>query len=129
MWFQPKFGANIQTTVIRMCYHKIQQYYDQNLWKLFLYCKFIFSAAFCQCLWAGCPILPSVFLLKFYSSDAFSQHPNVFKPESTFNQTPVDFFYLENMTSYLTYITATLRALFAGCGYTVSVLILAGFIF
>ena len=36
-----------------------------------------------------------------------------FKPEKTFKQTRVNFFYRENMTSFLNYVTATLRALFA----------------
>ena len=42
-------------------YHKIQPYYDQ--WKMFLYRKFLFSVPLRPCLWAGCAILPSVFLV------------------------------------------------------------------
>ena len=41
---------------------------------------------------------------------------NVFKPESTFKQTRVNVFTAKNMTSFLNYVTATLRALFAWRG-------------
>ena len=51
-----------------------------------------------------------------HRSDAFSRCKNLFKHESTFKQARVDFFYRENMTSFLNYVTATLRALFAWRG-------------
>ena len=34
----------------------------------FLYSKYIFSVPFCQCDWAGCHILPSVFLYRYCMS-------------------------------------------------------------
>ena len=61
------FSTQILTKIYRPrlkeCdYHETQQYYDQNKWKLFLYCKSIFFVSFWQYLWDGCPILPAVFL-------------------------------------------------------------------
>ena len=49
-------------------------------------------------------------------STNFTQRQKRFKQENTFKQTCVDFFYLENMTSFLNYVTATIRALFAWRG-------------
>ena len=47
-----------------------------------------------------------------HCSEAFSWRKTLFKQEN-FKQTRVDFFYRENMTSFLNNVTATLRALFA----------------
>ena len=47
---------------------------------------------------------------------ALARRHKHFKPERTFKQTRVDFVYRVNMTSYLNYVTATLRALFAWRG-------------
>ena len=49
-------------------------------------------------------------------SDVFARRQKLFKPESIFKQTRVNIFYRENMTSFLKYVTATLRALFAWRG-------------
>ena len=46
----------------------------------------------------------------------FTQRHKLFKQENSFKQTRVDFFNRENMTSFLNYVTATLRALFAWRG-------------
>ena len=48
--------------------------------------------------------------------DVFSRRQKLCKPESIFKQTCVNFFYRQNMTSFLNYITATLRALFGWHG-------------
>ena len=47
-----------------------------------------------------------------HDSNIFARRHKLCKPESIFKQTRVNFFYRENMTSFLNYITATLRALF-----------------
>ena len=49
-------------------------------------------------------------------SDVFASRQNLCKPQSIFKQTRVNCFYRENMTSFLNYVTATLRALFAWRG-------------
>ena len=51
-----------------------------------------------------------------HCSDCFARHHKLCKPESIFKQTRVNFFYRVNMTSFLNYVTATLRALFAWRG-------------
>ena len=54
-----------------------------------------------------------VLFFKFYSVPMrLCDVKNHFKAENTFKQTR-SFFYRENMTSFLNYVTATLRALFA----------------
>ena len=51
-------------------------------------------------------------------SGEFARRQKLFKPENTFKQTGVSFFYRKNMMSFLNYmyVTDTLRALFARCG-------------
>ena len=49
-------------------------------------------------------------------SNVFARRQKLYKPENIFKQTRVNFFYRENMTSFLNYVTATLRALFAWRG-------------
>ena len=51
-----------------------------------------------------------------HGSDVFARRQILCKPESIFKQTRVNFFYRENMTSFLNYVTAMLRALFAWRG-------------
>ena len=51
-----------------------------------------------------------------HCSNVFASHQKLFKPENIFEQTRVNFFYRENMTSFLNYVTATLRALFVWRG-------------
>ena len=46
----------------------------------------------------------------------FASGQKLFKPENILEQTRVNFFYRENMTSFLNYTTTTLRALFAWHG-------------
>ena len=46
-------------------------------------------------------------------SDIFARHQKLCKPESIFKQSYVNFFYYENMTSFLNYVKTMLRALFA----------------
>ena len=54
---------------------------------------------------------------KFYTVPVHMDNvKKTFKPENTFKQTRVNFLYRENMTSFLNYVTATLRALFAWRG-------------
>ena len=48
--------------------------------------------------------------------DVFARRQKLCKPESIFKQTRVNFFYSINMTSFLNYVTAMLRALFAWRG-------------
>ena len=48
-----------------------------------------------------------------HSSDVSARLHKLCKPESIFKQTRVNFLYRESMTSFLDYVTATLRALFA----------------
>ena len=48
-----------------------------------------------------------------HCSRPFAQRHKLFKPRNTSKQTRVEIFYRENMTSFLNYVTATLRALFA----------------
>ena len=49
-------------------------------------------------------------------SDVFARCQKLCKKENSFKQTRVNFFFRENMTSFLNYVTATLRALFAWRG-------------
>ena len=49
-------------------------------------------------------------------SNVFARRQKRFNPESIFKQTRIKIVYRENMTSFLNYIKATLRALFAWCG-------------
>ena len=59
-----------------------------------------------------------VVILKFYTLPMFfACHQKLCKPESIFKQTCVNLFYHENMTSFLNYVTATLRALFVWHGF------------
>ena len=51
-----------------------------------------------------------------HGSDVFACCQKLCKEENSFQQTRVNFFYRENMTSFLNYVTATLRALFAWRG-------------
>ena len=51
-----------------------------------------------------------------HCSDVFERRQKLCKPENIFKQTRVNFFYRENMTSFLNYVTATLRTLFAWRG-------------
>ena len=51
-----------------------------------------------------------------YGSNVFARRHKLCKPENIFKQTRVNYFYRENMTSFLNYVTATLRALFAWRG-------------
>ena len=55
-------------------YHKIKQYFDQHLWKLFLYCKFVFSVQFFNA--SGLAVL-------FYCPFSFTLHLELLlgKPE------------------------------------------------
>ena len=46
----------------------------------------------------------------------FARRHKLFKPRKTSKQTRVEIFYRENMTSFLNYVTATLRALFVWRG-------------
>ena len=46
----------------------------------------------------------------------FANRQKLFKPENIFMQTRVHFFYRKNMISFLIYVTATLKALFARLG-------------
>ena len=48
-----------------------------------------------------------------YCSDVFERRQKLYLPENIFKQTCVNFFHLANMTSFLNYVTATLRTLFA----------------
>ena len=54
-----------------------------------------------------------VVILKFYTVDVFARREKFYKPENIFKQTLINFFKCENMTSFLNYVTAMLRALFA----------------
>ena len=49
-------------------------------------------------------------------SDVFARRQKLFKLENIFAHTRVNFFYRENMTSFLNYVTTTLIALFAWRG-------------
>ena len=51
-----------------------------------------------------------------HCSGAFARRHKHCKPECCFMQTRVDYFYRENMTSFLNYVTATLRTLYAWRG-------------
>ena len=51
-----------------------------------------------------------------HCSDAFARHHKHCKPQCSFMQTHVDYFYCENMTSFLNYVTDTLRTLYAWHG-------------
>ena len=73
---------------------------------LFLYMNIIFIARWLFCgnsqIWL--------------CSDVFACRQKLCKPDSIFKQTRVNFFYRKNMTSFLNYVTATLRTLFAWRG-------------
>ena len=49
-------------------------------------------------------------------SGAFARCHKHCKPECSFMQTRVDYIYRENMTSFLNYVTATLRTVYAWRG-------------
>ena len=51
-----------------------------------------------------------------YCSGPIARRHKLFKTRNTSKQTRVEIFYRENMTSFLNYVTATLRALFAWRG-------------
>ena len=51
-----------------------------------------------------------------FCSGAFTRRHTHRKPECYFMQTRVDYFYRENMTSFLNYVTTTLRTLYAWRG-------------
>ena len=53
-----------------------------------------------------------------HCSNVFARRHNIFKPESIFKQTR-QFFYRENTTSFINYVTATLRALIAWRGHMI----------
>ena len=55
-----------------------------------------------------------------HCSNVFAHHQKLCKPENIFKQTRVNFCYRKNMTSFLNYVTATLRALFVWRGSHIS---------
>ena len=57
-----------------------------------------------------------VLFLNFSTAPVPLKDIKTFKQESTFKQIRVNFFFCENMTSLLNYVTATLRTLFAPRG-------------
>ena len=91
----------------------MQQRHFQQIWRRDVHVmthKLLFPLF---CIWAtylshsDCLVV----ILRLYTDD-FARHQKLCKPENIFKQTHVNIFYSENITSFLNYFTAMLRALY-----------------